>query len=172
MMNQDGAIKDVFLAGLRNAHAVENEAVSLINRQLERLENYPEATERLQQHLSETHAQIDRLEAILDSIGDSPSMAKDTVAKLMANMAALGHTMAGDEILKNTFANYAFENYEIAAYKSLITIAEAGGFTSAVPALQQTLQEEEAMADWINKHIAGTTTRFLTLKQSGAQAHR
>ena len=31
----------------------------------------------------------------------------------------MGHTLAGDEILKNSFANFAFENFEIAAYKSL-----------------------------------------------------
>ncbi|WP_342640076.1 ferritin-like domain-containing protein [Rhodoligotrophos ferricapiens] len=172
MTNQDEAVRDVFLAGLRNAHAVENEAVSLISRQVERLENYPEAAQRLQQHLTETEGQISRLEAILDSVGDSPSTFKDTAAKVMANMAAMGHSMAGDEILKNTFANYAFENYEIASYKSLITIAEAGGFSSAVPALKQSLDEEMAMADWLDKHIAGTTTRFLTLKQAGEQANR
>ncbi len=31
------------------------------------------------------------------------------------SMAAIGHSMADDEILKNSFANFAFENFEIAA---------------------------------------------------------
>jgi len=34
---------------------------------------------------------------------------------------------AQDEILKNSFANFAFENYEIAAYKSLYAGLCAGG---------------------------------------------
>lgn len=39
--------------------------------------------------------------------------------------------MAGYEILKNSFANFAFENFEVAAYKSLLTVAEAGGYGAA-----------------------------------------
>ena len=38
---------------------------------------------------------------------------------------------ADDEILKNTFANLAFENYEFASYESLISMARAGGFDAA-----------------------------------------
>jgi len=38
--------REIFIAGLRNAHAVENQAVSLIKRQLDRIENYPEVAER------------------------------------------------------------------------------------------------------------------------------
>lgn len=33
---------------------------------------------------------------------------------MVGSMAAMGHSVAGDEILKNSFANFAFENYEIA----------------------------------------------------------
>lgn len=47
-------------------------------------------------------------------------------------MAALGHVTAGDEVLKNRFANLAFENYEIGAYISLITAARASGESGAV----------------------------------------
>lgn len=52
-------------------------------------------------------------------------------------MAALGHTVAGDEILKNSFANFAFENLEIGVYNSLITIAELGGYSGLVFASAQ-----------------------------------
>ncbi len=38
--------------------------------------------------------------------------------------------MAGDEILNNSFANYAFEDFEITADNSLITLAELGGYPS------------------------------------------
>ncbi|MDT4828752.1 hypothetical protein FQZ97_621490 [compost metagenome] len=46
-------------------------------------------------------------------------------------MTATGHTMAVYEIPKNSFANFAFENLEVAAYKSLLTVAEAGGSGAA-----------------------------------------
>jgi ferritin-like metal-binding protein YciE len=33
---------------------------------------------------------------------------------MLGNLAAMANASAGDEILKNTFANNAFEHYEIA----------------------------------------------------------
>ncbi len=52
---------------------------------------------------------------------------------MAGGMAAMGHAMAGDEILKDSLANYAFEHYEIAAYKSLITLARTAGASDALP---------------------------------------
>ena len=49
---------------------------------------------------------------------------KDAMLAASANIMAMVHAMAGDEILKNTFANNAFEHYEIAAYKSLLVLCE------------------------------------------------
>ena len=76
-------------------------------------------------------------------------------------MAALAHTIAPDEVIKNTFANFAFEHFEIASYKSLITLASAAGHANALTALRQSLSEEEDMARWIDTHLADTTTRFI-----------
>ncbi|MGU3495132.1 ferritin-like domain-containing protein [Xanthobacteraceae bacterium A53D] len=168
----DTTIRDVFIVGLRNAHALENEAISIMNRQIDRLESYPDLAARLRSHLRETEEQVRRLDAVLQSLGEDSSTLKDTAASLMGNMAALGHTVAGDEVLKNAFADQAFENYEIAAYRSLIAIAEDGGFTDAITYLQQSLSEEEAMADWIAQHIPDVTRRYLALEVAGLQAKR
>ncbi|MBY5812522.1 DUF892 family protein, partial [Rhizobium leguminosarum] len=35
-------IRDIFVAGLKNAHAMENQALSIMKPQLKRIENYPE----------------------------------------------------------------------------------------------------------------------------------
>lgn len=169
-MAQD--VRDVFVVGLRNAHAVENEALSIMNRQLDRLENYPELATRLRSHVTETEQQAQRLDTILSDLGEDPSTFKDMAASFMGNMAAMGHTVASDEILKNAFADYAFENYEIAAYRSLITMAEAGGFRSAVPLLQASLRQEEEMAQWLETNLPMITERYLDLESAGAQANR
>ncbi|MBV9739879.1 MAG: DUF892 family protein [Hyphomicrobiales bacterium] len=42
----------------------------------------------------------------------------------------------GDEVLKNTFANEAFEHYEIAAYKSLLTLCDKAGVRMAAEPLR------------------------------------
>jgi ferritin-like metal-binding protein YciE len=155
------AVDPIFVTGLKNAHAMEKQAQSLIKRQIGRIENYPQIAERLEMHLRETEGQIDRLETILDSAGESPSTLKDTGMGLIGDVAAMGHMFAKDEVLKNHFANFAFENYEIAAYKSLCRMAELTGGQSALPPLQQSLQEEEAMARWLDEHTESLTETYL-----------
>jgi ferritin-like metal-binding protein YciE len=166
----EAATRSYFITGLKNAHALEKEALSIMGRQIDRLEQYPEMADRLRQHSAETEEQIRRLDAILMDNGESSSGLKDAALGFMGNMAALGHAAAADEVLKNSFANQAFENFEIASYRSLITIAEAGGFNGAIPLLQTTLREEEAMAAWCAESIPMVTRRFLQLKEAGEQA--
>jgi ferritin-like metal-binding protein YciE len=165
-------VRDFFVVGLRNAHAVENEALTLIDRQLGRIENYPDMAQRLREHRNETEEQQRRLETILESLGESHSTLKDAALSLMGNMAAMGNAMAGDEIIKNTFANFAFENFEIASYRSLIAAAEQGGFTQAVAPLQASLREEQHMASWIEQNIPSITQRHIAREDRGMTAKR
>lgn len=161
---------DIYINGLRNAHALENEAISIMSRQVERLGNYPDVERRLKQHIGETETQQERLKEILMQFDEDSSTMKDLGGKFMGSLASLGHAMAGDEILKNTFANYAFENYEIASYKSLITIADVLGHTAHAKLLEQTLGEEIAMAGWIEENVGDVTLKYLDLTEAGARA--
>ncbi|TCR96360.1 ferritin-like domain-containing protein [Rhizobium sp. BK418] len=166
----DNETRSVFIVGLRNAHAMENQALSIMKPQLSRIENYPEVAEKLDQHITETQGQIRRIEEILTGLDEDHSTLKDVALSVTGTMAALGHTVAGDEILKNSFANFAFENFEIAAYKSLLTVAESGGFMAAVSGLKANLAEEEAMAGWLDGHVTMLTKKFLSLRMSGKTA--
>lgn len=165
-------IGSIFLTGLRNAHALEKEALQIMERQVERLQNYPEMEQLLRRHIEETKGQEQRLDDILDALGSDRSVLKDIVTQVMGNMAALAHAPAGDEILKNTFANHAFENYEIAAYRSLIAMAEAAGESRFVSPLKQTLREEENAARQIAELIEPITRKYLSRASSGAKADR
>lgn len=162
--------RDIFVTGLRNAHAMENQALSIMKPQLERIEHYPAVAERLRQHISETEGQKERLENVLQSLAEDTSTLKDTALSLGGSMAAMAHSMAGDEIIKNSLADFAFENYEIAAYKSLIVLAEAGGMQEAQQVLQQNLAEEEAMADWLDENLRSVTLQYAHLNEMGETA--
>ena len=162
--------RDIFILGLRNAHAMENEALGIMKPQLGRIENYPQVAERLDQHIRETEGQLQRLGDLLEEMGESNSTLKDTALSVMGTMAAVGHALAGDEILKNSFANFAFENFEIAAYNSLIVLSEAGQFSRAGLVLKQNLAEEEAMAEWLRNNLADVTRRYAELSEAGETA--
>jgi ferritin-like metal-binding protein YciE len=76
------------------------------------------------------------------------------------------HSMAGDEILKDTFANNAFENFEIAAYRSLVSLCDMAGHADCRPMLEQNLAEEERMAKWIAGNVEKITAQYLAKEQS------
>jgi ferritin-like metal-binding protein YciE len=170
LLPHDEEIKTEYMTGLRNMHALEMSAIELTERQSERLEHYPEMKARLEQHHGESQEQARRLESILDRLDSSTSAAKNVVTSVMGNVAAALHAPAKDEILKNTFANFAFEHQEIAAYTSLVTMAEMVGDLTAIPLLKQSLAEEQAMADWIEARIGSTTERYLQLLKEGKRA--
>jgi ferritin-like metal-binding protein YciE len=166
------AAKEIYFTGLRNAHALEQQATQLMERQLDRYERYPEVSRRLQQHIRETEQQKARLEELLHGVGTDRSVLKDLATAVMGNLAAIAHTVMPDEILKNHFANHAFENFEIASYTSLIAMAEATGHRQHVSALQQTLKEEEAMASWLREHTRDISLKYLSLSEQGEKADR
>lgn len=153
-------ISELFVIGLRNAHAVEKQALSIMEPQIARIEHYPELADRLRLHVRETNDQIARLDEILAGFDTSGSALKDIALSITGGAAAMSHSLAGDEILKNSFANYAFEHFEIASYKSLLTLAEDGGFGSSTALLQQSLREEQSMAEWIDEALPGITRRY------------
>jgi len=160
----DASMKErqhLFVTGLKNMHAVEKEAIQILKRQIERTGEYPEVQDKLRSHLTETEGQERRLMELLEGLGESRSIAKDSVGTIMGNLAAMAHAPAPDEILKNTFANHAFENYEIAAYKSLITMGEAIRAEHCVDALQESLGQEEAMAKWILENTPKVTQMYM-----------
>lgn len=160
----------LYITGLRNQHAVENQAIELLQRQVERLQNYPEMEARMRQHIEESQTQARRLEELLSHFDTSHSGFKDTMMSIMGNMAALAHTPAQDEVLKNTLANFAFEHYEMAAYTSLLTLADLANHAQARTALIASLNEEKQMAIWIGDHIEDTTRRYAERTARGEKA--
>ena len=164
--------RTLFVTGLQNAHAVENQALALMDRQLDRLTRYPEICERLRSHRGETEVQIRRLDEILASLNERSSGWKDMALNFMGNFAALGNAMARDEVLKDQLVNYAFENFEIASYRSLIALSEAADFAEATPLLRETLREEEAMAAWVLDSIPDLTLKYVGLRSMGENAGR
>ena len=161
---------ETYLTGLKNAHALESQAVQLLNRQVERLENYPEMSAKIQQHIQESEAQRDRLVTIMERHGTSHSVLKDFVTGLTGNIAALAHAPMQDEVVKNTFANFAFEHFEIASYRALIALAKVAGAAEDVAALQLSLAEEEATAEWIGERIEQVMPTYAEREAAGETA--
>ena len=162
--------KQSYIMGIQSAHALEKQATQLLSRQLERIESYPEVEAQLRQHLMETEQQIARLESILSELGSTPSVLKDLATMMSGNAAAIAHTLMSDEIMKNHFANVAFEAFEQATYRSLIAMAQATGHQQHVAIYEQTLREEEKTFQTLLGMTEALTRKFMELSLSGERA--
>lgn len=146
---------------LRDAYAMEKQALEMCERQVERIENYPELKQRIARHVQETQGQIKRLDKCFILLDESSSAIKDAMGWTMGNLQAIGGMMASDEIVKGSLASYTFENMEIASYQILIAAAETAGQPAIAELCRENLQEEEEMAEWLMEHIPATTAQFM-----------
>ena len=147
---------------LRDAHAMEKQAEEMLKAQAKRIEHYPALRARIDQHLHETEHQAEKLERVMNELGIDTSAMKDMGGKLTAFGQSVGGMMAGDEVVKGGIASYAFECFEIANYKALIAAAEQANQPEVVRVCREILQEEQAMAEWLDQHLDETTRTFLT----------
>ena len=60
--------RELYVRALKNTHALETQALSIMERQVERLEQYPEMEQGLRRLIAETQGQRDRLEELLTGV--------------------------------------------------------------------------------------------------------
>ncbi len=164
--------RSIYVSSLRNTHALEQQGLQQMEIQVSRLERYPDYAALLRRHIETTRQQIARLDQALQSVGESPSTIKETVTSVVGTVGATVHGLAQDETLKNLYAGYAFQYQQIAAYRSLIAIAEAAGETGHTAGFRQSVQEEERSAQDVAAIIEPMTRRFVELTTSGYKADR
>lgn len=148
---------------LRDAHAMEEQAETMLNGLVGRLENYPGLSARIEMHIRETKSQAARLEQCLDRLGETHSGVKDAGAKIMAMGQAMSGMFAGDEVMKGSLASFSFEAMEIASYTMLIAAARTVNEEEIAQLCEQNLQEEIEMAQWLKENLGATTQKFLAL---------
>lgn len=155
--------RDHLLDWLRDAHAMEEQAETMLKGMEGRLEHYPELRARITQHVQETRHQAERLRHCIQDLGGDTSLLKDWTGKFMATMQGFSGAMASDEVVKGTMFSYAFEHMEIAAYRNLIAAAQILGETQTAQVCQSILEEEIAMASWLETHMNDVVAQFLML---------
>ena len=164
--------REMWMSWLRDAHAMEAQAETMLNAQAGRLENYPALRMRIEQHLRETTAQREQLEGLFERLGEDVSAVKAGMGKLMALGQGMAGVFAADEVMKGSLASYTFEHMEIASYTSLIAGAEELGLTEAVAVLEPILEQERAMAAWLAENMGPLTRSFLARAEADLEAKR
>ena len=161
-MNQPHAVaNEHFLDWLRDAHAMKQQAETMLTTMENRLEHYPALRARVSQHIEETRRQAELLRACIQKRGGDSSLLKDVAGRFMAVMQGFSGAMASDEVIKGAMFGYAFEHMEIAAYRNLIAAARHLEDAGTADVCERILAEELAMAEWMEAHMPELTVQFL-----------
>lgn len=165
-------MRQQLVSWLGNAHAMEVQAIQLLDNQARRIASYPDLQKRIREHLDETRAQLEKVDGCIERYDGMPSGLKDAGAMLIGNLQALGGAFMPDEVVKGSIMSYVFEHLEIACYRSLIGAAEELGDVETAAVCIEILREEEAMAGWLEQRLPDLTREFLRRQDAGQHAKR
>ncbi len=164
------AQKQELISWLNNALGMEMGLIQVLEHHARDARTLPRLQERLQAHVQETHQQAERVERAIALAGGKPSSGKSWLGDILGRVNALSTGMYSDELVKNALMDYAAEQFEIACYKSLIVAAEELGLADVASLCRQNLQEEQAMAHWLDSFIPEVTAVHLRHQATRAAA--
>lgn len=166
--------RDNFLAWLRAAHAMEEQAITTMTAQSRRIESYPDLKERVDLHLAETmeHAQI--LREMLEQFAGAGRVLvlRDMAARLAAKAQGVGGMLTNDEVVKSAVNAYAFAHLQIGQYRVLMAAADELEQLQAQATFRRILDQKIAMADWLEANLDVVTRVFLMRDERDLMAKR
>ncbi|HET7463696.1 MAG TPA: ferritin-like domain-containing protein [Longimicrobium sp.] len=114
---------------------------------------------RVEEHVRETEGQIERLNQAFRAIGEKPKAEKcEAALGLQAEHDSFKSDEKPSKTLLSAFdlgSGLRVEHYEIAAYRTAIAVATAVGERECADILKENLQEELAMASFLEKSALG-----------------
>jgi len=164
------SLEEAFVHELSDIYSAEKQLTKALPK-LAKASSNSALAEGFTTHLEETQGQIERIDQIVDELGLKLKRIK---CLAMEGLVAEGQETV-EEIEKGAVRDAMLivgaqkvEHYEIAAYGSLITIAQSLGYDQAVQLLKDTLAEEKATDEKLNK-VALSQVNKEALAQSKAQ---
>ena len=153
--------KQTLVAWLRDAHAMERASVDTLDRMADRLARFPELAAGFREHWRTSLGQVERIELCLKKLGSDTSTFKDLASRFIGIAQAYVVVMAPDEIVKDCLGAYAWRHFEIAAYISLGAAALALEEAAVARMCDEHIQQEQAMASWLQGQIPNVTLEYL-----------
>lgn len=156
LMTQQNIQKEKFALMFNTVLAMENAALKRLEYRINEV-SLPEAKQQFQHHLEETKEQQKRLQNIITKYNGTPTT-EELGLPLPSYPESLKKEMEssmteGEKELKKTEEDLLVEKAEVVCYNMLIEksrIFSQG--IDALPILEQNLQEEQSMINWIESN--------------------
>ena len=155
---------DELISWLNDAYAMEISNIRTLERHIKDADEFPDMQQRLEEHLGETRMHASRIKECIEMVGGKVSRSKAGLGELMGRFKGRSTGMFNDEVVKDVLSDSATEHFEVACYRSLIAAAEQLGKSEIVSACRQNLEEDQAMADWVDDKVPEITRRFMDTK--------
>ncbi len=153
--------KEDVLTWLRDAHAMEAANIDNLERLIGLTDSYPQLKAQLQRHLEVSKRQREEIEQELKRQGSDTSTLKDWVMRLPGQIQPILSMFTPDSMPKNCIAAEAYENFEIASYRSLLGGAEELGMAELRTMCERFIREEQEMAQFLFDHLPDITRQYL-----------
>ena len=158
------SLHDVMLEELRDLYSAENQLVKALPQLVKHAKN-EELKNGISQHLAQTEEHVERLKQIFAQLKEKPT---GKHCKGMEGLLGEGKEVMKEDEKGDLYdvsligAATRVEHYEIAAYNTLIAIANATGKKEIAALLEQTLQEEEDTRDELEDLLSQFLERSAT----------
>jgi ferritin-like metal-binding protein YciE len=141
------------IAWLDDAYAMESGLVSILESHAAHFRGFDDSARRIEDHIADTLRHAQRLEHCLRQLGTAPSAVKSTLSSLMGGIEGSATAIFRDQLVKDVLADYASEQFEVACYTALISLATDLDYPEIARACSENLREDQAMADWLLRQL-------------------
>ena len=162
--------RNLLVSWIRDAHAMELALEPVLENHAKDADGVmTDVSARDRQHAAETRQHADRMRQALEHLGESTSTMKSALSALFGQVQSVSTGMFSDELMKNALSDYAAEQFEIACYRALVAAAEEIGESRVATLCRANLQEDEAMARWIDSQLPRFVRETLATHSAGSR---
>lgn len=142
----------MLIAWLNDAHAMEIRSLPALRAQVFDARQGIAAQLRRESHLRETEQHAERMRLALKTLGSVPAPAPSSESVMGLANGIIGRLFS-DPLANSLIADLAAEQFEIAAYTTLIAAAEHAGEAEVARLCRLNRGEDEDMAEWLDGQI-------------------
>src|ERR1700710_1660104 len=156
-------VQDLFLDELKDIYSAEKQAIRTYPR-IAKVASSTELKQALQKHLEQTKGQLERLDKAFEILGKrAGGKTCEAMKGLLEEAAESIEEIEQGPVLDVAIiaAAQRIEHYEIAAYGTVATLAEAMGQTEIQQLLSETVQEEKETDELLTGVAQGVNTEAL-----------
>jgi ferritin-like metal-binding protein YciE len=148
---QMGDIQTQLVNHIDEAHALEQTVLRMLDGLIQSADD-PEIIDRLEHHKLETQQHESLMRGRLEAHGASPSVVRQAAGMLEALMKMPLDLVRGERTGRSARDAYTTEHLEIASYELLRRVAERAGDEETARACLDILEQERAMAQYIEEN--------------------